>query len=90
MPPAQRLVQSGFYEVALTPAFEASLCHATSQNPQDSANFSPPLARPAGRLGKQIARLACGPGGLSQWDASGLPWGLRDAMFSSLVDDVFV
>src|SRR5215468_10596241 len=36
MPPAQRLVQSGFYEVALTPAFEASLCHATSQNPQDS------------------------------------------------------
>ena len=35
MPPAQRLVQSGFYEVALTPAFEASLCHATSQNPQD-------------------------------------------------------
>ncbi len=34
--PWQRLVQSGFYEVALTPAFEASLCHATSQNPQDS------------------------------------------------------
>jgi hypothetical protein len=29
-------VQSGFYEVALMPAFEASLCHATSQNPQDS------------------------------------------------------
>jgi len=28
-------VQSGFCEVALTPAFEASLCHATSQNPRD-------------------------------------------------------
>ena len=32
----QRLVQSGFCEVALTPAFEACFCHATSQNPQDS------------------------------------------------------
>jgi transposase len=29
-------VQSGFYEVALTPDFEAPPCHATSQNPQDS------------------------------------------------------
>jgi hypothetical protein len=32
----QRLVQSGFCEVALTPAFEACFCHATSQNPQES------------------------------------------------------
>src|ERR1035437_5024321 len=29
-------VQSGFYEVALTPALRATLCHATSQNPPDS------------------------------------------------------
>src|SRR5262245_21813713 len=29
-------VQSGFYEVALTPAFRAPLCPPTSQNPQDS------------------------------------------------------
>jgi len=32
----QRLVQSGFYEVALTLVFRARSCHATSQNPQDS------------------------------------------------------
>jgi hypothetical protein len=31
-------VQSGFYEVALTPALGATLCHATSQNPPDSAS----------------------------------------------------
>jgi hypothetical protein len=29
-------VQSGFYEVALTSALRATLCHATSQNPPDS------------------------------------------------------
>jgi hypothetical protein len=29
-------VQSGFYEVALSPALRAMLCHATSQNPPDS------------------------------------------------------
>jgi hypothetical protein len=29
-------VQSGFYEVAITTALQAPLCHATSQNPQDS------------------------------------------------------
>jgi len=29
-------VQSGFYEVALAPALGATLCQATSQNPQDS------------------------------------------------------
>jgi hypothetical protein len=34
--PSQRLVQSGFYEVALTLVFRARSCHATSQNPQDS------------------------------------------------------
>jgi hypothetical protein len=44
------------------------------------ANFPPPLARPAGRLGKQIARLACGPGGLSQWDASGSELGRQVAV----------
>jgi hypothetical protein len=38
------------------------------------------LARPAGRLGKQIARLACGPGGLSQWDASGSELGRQVAV----------
>src|SRR5205807_9190089 len=36
MPPAQRLVQSGFYEVALTTVQRARSRHATSQNPQDS------------------------------------------------------
>jgi hypothetical protein len=35
---------------------------------------------PAGRLGKQIARLACGPGGLSQWDASGSELGRKVAV----------
>jgi hypothetical protein len=45
-----------------------------------SANFPPPLARPAGRLGKQIARLACGPGGLSQWDSSGSELGRQVAV----------
>ena len=33
--PWQRLVQSGFYEVALTLVFRTRLCLATSQNPQD-------------------------------------------------------
>jgi len=32
-------VQSGFYEVALSPALRAMLCHATSQNPPDSKSF---------------------------------------------------
>jgi putative transposase len=32
----QRLVQSGFYEVARTTERAARACHATSQNPQDS------------------------------------------------------
>jgi len=31
-------VQSGFYEVALSPALRAMLCHATSQNPPDSSS----------------------------------------------------
>jgi ketosteroid isomerase-like protein len=34
--PSQRLVQSGFCEVALTLVFRVRSCHATSQNPQDS------------------------------------------------------
>jgi hypothetical protein len=34
--PWQRLVQSGFCEVALTLVFRVQSCHATSQNPQDS------------------------------------------------------
>jgi hypothetical protein len=34
-----RLSATGFCEVALTPAFEASLCHATSQNPQGAADL---------------------------------------------------
>ena len=34
--PWQRLVQSGFYEVALTLVFRTPLCLTTSQNPQDS------------------------------------------------------
>jgi hypothetical protein len=32
-------VQSGFYEVALTPAIGSTLCHATSQNPPDSLKW---------------------------------------------------
>src|SRR5450830_1327305 len=34
--PSRAFVQSGFNEVALTPAIRATLCHATSQNPPDS------------------------------------------------------
>src|SRR5450759_2212456 len=34
--PSRTFVQSGFNEVALTPAIRATLCHATSQNPPDS------------------------------------------------------
>src|SRR2546427_12905746 len=56
MPPAQRLVQSGFYEVALTPAFEASLCHATSQNPQDSAKARAPILAAGGILLREGSR----------------------------------
>jgi hypothetical protein len=33
------LVQSGFYEVALTPAIRSTQCHATSQNPPDCAAY---------------------------------------------------
>jgi hypothetical protein len=33
-------VQSGFYEVAHSPALRAMLCHATSQNPPDSKDHS--------------------------------------------------
>src|SRR5665647_1474109 len=37
---SRTFVQSGFNEVALTPAIRATLCHATSQNPPDSQNDS--------------------------------------------------
>src|ERR1019366_6429399 len=39
--PSRTFVQSGFNEVALTPAIRATLCHATSQNPPDSKSFPP-------------------------------------------------
>jgi DNA-binding transcriptional LysR family regulator len=61
--PWQRLVQSGFYEVALTTRAPGPFSHATSQNPQDfleGATNPQPAVRIDLRLSGERVRVVAG------------------------------